>query len=46
MMLPLQGKRILLVVGGGIAAYKALDLARALRRAGAEVQAILTRGGG
>ena len=44
-MLPLEGKRVLLVVGGGIAAYKALDLARALRRQGAEVRAILTKGG-
>ncbi len=39
------GKRILLIVGGGIAAYKALELVRLLRKAGVAVQPILTRGG-
>jgi phosphopantothenoylcysteine decarboxylase/phosphopantothenate--cysteine ligase len=39
----LQGKRILLVVGGGIAAYKALELIRLLRAAGAAVRCIQTR---
>jgi phosphopantothenoylcysteine decarboxylase/phosphopantothenate--cysteine ligase len=39
---PLHNKTILLGVSGGIAAYKANDLASALRRAGAEVHAILT----
>ncbi len=39
------GKHILLVIGGGIAAYKALDLIRQLRRAGAEVTPVLTRAG-
>ena len=38
-------RRILLVVSGGIAAYKALDLARDLRRRGATVRAILTQAG-
>ncbi len=38
------GKRVLLVVGGGIAAYKALDLVRHLRRAGARVRAVMTEG--
>src|SRR5437660_4244863 len=38
-----NGKRILLVVGGGIAAYKALDLIRRLRERGATVRCILTR---
>ena len=38
-------RRILLVVSGGIAAYKALDLARELRRRGATVRAILTQAG-
>ncbi|NWG46944.1 MAG: bifunctional phosphopantothenoylcysteine decarboxylase/phosphopantothenate--cysteine ligase CoaBC [Alphaproteobacteria bacterium] len=41
----LQGKRILLIVGGGIAAYKCLELIRRLREAGASVRAILTRAG-
>jgi phosphopantothenoylcysteine decarboxylase/phosphopantothenate--cysteine ligase len=39
----LQGKRILLVVGGGIAAYKALELIRLLKGAGAAVRCIQTR---
>ena len=39
----LDGKRILLVIGGGIAAYKALDLIRRLRERGAAVRCILTR---
>jgi phosphopantothenoylcysteine decarboxylase/phosphopantothenate--cysteine ligase len=38
----LAGARVLLGVSGGIAAYKAAELARALQRAGAEVQALLT----
>ena len=42
---PLQGKRILLIVGGGIAAYKALELVRRLRERGASVRVILTAGG-
>jgi len=37
--------RILLVVSGSVAAYKALELVRLLRRDGAEVMAILTAGG-
>jgi phosphopantothenoylcysteine decarboxylase/phosphopantothenate--cysteine ligase len=40
-----QGKAILLIVGGGIAAYKSLDLVRRLKERGAHVRAILTRGG-
>lgn len=39
----LAGKRILLIIGGGIAAYKSLDLIRELRRAGADVTPVLTR---
>jgi len=39
----LSGKTILLGVSGGIAAYKAPDLVRALSRAGAQVRIILTR---
>ncbi len=39
----LAGRRILLIIGGGIAAYKSLDLIRELRRAGAQVTPVLTR---
>jgi phosphopantothenoylcysteine decarboxylase/phosphopantothenate--cysteine ligase len=42
-MTPLSGKRILLVIGGGIAAYKALDLIRRLRERGASVRAAMTK---
>lgn len=41
----LASKRILLIIGGGIAAYKSLDLIRRLRERGAEVTAVLTRAG-
>jgi len=41
----LQGKRILLIVSGGIAAYKSLELIRRLRERGAAVRCVLTRGG-
>ncbi len=41
----LDGKRILLVVAGGIAAYKTLELIRRLRERGAGVRAVLTRAG-
>jgi phosphopantothenoylcysteine decarboxylase/phosphopantothenate--cysteine ligase len=41
--MPLQGKKILLVIAGGIAAYKSLDLIRRLRERGAKVRAIMTR---
>ncbi|MCJ2034679.1 bifunctional phosphopantothenoylcysteine decarboxylase/phosphopantothenate synthase [Methylobacterium sp. J-068] len=41
---PLQNRRILLVIGGGIAAYKALDLIRRLRERGAAVRPLLTAG--
>jgi phosphopantothenoylcysteine decarboxylase/phosphopantothenate--cysteine ligase len=37
--------RVLLIVGGGVAAYKALELVRLLRKAGVGVRAILTRAG-
>jgi len=40
-----QNKRILLIVGGGIAAYKSLELVRRLKERGAQVRAILTRAG-
>jgi phosphopantothenoylcysteine decarboxylase/phosphopantothenate--cysteine ligase len=38
----LAGKRVLLIIGGGIAAYKALDLIRRLRERGAQVRAVMT----
>ncbi len=38
-------QRVLLIVGGGIAAYKALELARLLRKVGVEVRPILTSAG-
>ncbi|HKO06813.1 MAG TPA: bifunctional phosphopantothenoylcysteine decarboxylase/phosphopantothenate--cysteine ligase CoaBC [Alphaproteobacteria bacterium] len=41
----LTGKRILLIVSGGIAAYKSLELIRRLRERGAQVRTILTRSG-
>jgi phosphopantothenoylcysteine decarboxylase/phosphopantothenate--cysteine ligase len=41
----LNGKRILLIVGGGIAAYKSLELVRRLRERGATVRVVLTQGG-
>ncbi|HEX7391099.1 MAG TPA: bifunctional phosphopantothenoylcysteine decarboxylase/phosphopantothenate--cysteine ligase CoaBC [Acidiphilium sp.] len=41
----LAGSRILLIVSGGIAAYKSLELVRLLRKSGASVRAVLTRGG-
>lgn len=40
-----MGKRILLIVGGGIAAYKTCELIRALRKGGASVRCVLTKGG-
>ncbi len=41
----LDGKRILLVISGGIAAYKSLILIRRLRERGAQVRCILSKGG-
>jgi phosphopantothenoylcysteine synthetase/decarboxylase len=37
--------RVLLIVGGGIAAYKCLELVRLLKKAGHEVTPVLTKGG-
>jgi phosphopantothenoylcysteine decarboxylase / phosphopantothenate---cysteine ligase len=39
------GSRILLIVGGGIAAYKACELVRLMRKAGMIVRCVLTEGG-
>lgn len=41
----LTGKRILIIIGGGIAAYKVLEVIRRLKERGAEVRVILTRAG-
>ena len=41
----MSGPRILLIVGGGIAAYKSCELIRLIRRSGGEVQCVLTEGG-
>lgn len=41
----LSGKHILLIIGGGIAAFKSLDLIRRLRERGAVVTPVLTRAG-
>jgi phosphopantothenoylcysteine decarboxylase/phosphopantothenate--cysteine ligase len=38
-------KRVLLIVGGGVAAYKALELTRLLRKADVAVRTVLTRSG-
>ncbi|HUF45207.1 MAG TPA: flavoprotein, partial [Aestuariivirgaceae bacterium] len=39
----LDGKKVLLIIGGGIAAYKCLELIRRLQDRGSSVRAILTR---
>lgn len=44
-MTQLSGKRVLLIVSGSVAAYKALELARLLRKAGASVTGLLTAAG-
>ncbi|MDW3223103.1 MAG: bifunctional phosphopantothenoylcysteine decarboxylase/phosphopantothenate--cysteine ligase CoaBC [Paracoccaceae bacterium] len=41
----LTGKHILLIIGGGIAAFKSLDLIRRLRERGASVTPVLTKAG-
>ncbi len=41
----LTGKKILLIVSGSVAAFKVLTLIRLLRKDGAQVKAVLTRGG-
>ena len=40
--LPLSDRKVLLIVGGGIAAYKSLELVRLIRKAGGAVRVILT----
>lgn len=41
----LTGKRILLIISGGIAAYKSLELIRLFKKSGADVRCVLTKGG-
>jgi phosphopantothenoylcysteine decarboxylase/phosphopantothenate--cysteine ligase len=41
----LHGRKVLLIIGGGIAAYKALELTRLLKKSGAEVMSLLTKAG-
>ncbi|SNS46182.1 Phosphopantothenate-cysteine ligase /Phosphopantothenoylcysteine decarboxylase [Sphingomonas laterariae] len=41
----MTGRKILLIVGGGIAAYKACELVRLIRKAGMSVRCVLTAGG-
>lgn len=41
----MNGAKILLIVGGGIAAYKSCELVRLIRKAGGEVTCVLTEGG-
>ena len=41
----LKNKKILIIIGGGIAAYKALDLIRLLKKENVEIKTILTRSG-
>ena len=41
----LEKKKILLIVGGGISAYKSLDLIRLLQRKGSSVKVVLTKSG-
>ena len=42
----LDGRKVLLIIGGGIAAYKSLDLIRRLSERGASVTPVLTRAAG
>lgn len=44
-MISLHGRRVLLIIGGGIAAYKALELVRLIKKSGGEVMTILTKAG-
>jgi phosphopantothenoylcysteine decarboxylase/phosphopantothenate--cysteine ligase len=41
----LSGRNILVIISGGIAAYKALEVIRLMKKSGASVRAILTAGG-
>ncbi|HEY0420500.1 MAG TPA: bifunctional phosphopantothenoylcysteine decarboxylase/phosphopantothenate--cysteine ligase CoaBC, partial [Acetobacteraceae bacterium] len=41
----LEGRRVLLIISGGIAAYKSVELIRLLRKSGCAVRCVLTAGG-
>ena len=41
----LKNKKILIIIGGGIAAYKSLDLIRLLKKNDVEIKTILTKSG-
>ena len=41
----LKDKKILIIIGGGIAAYKSLDLIRILKKKNVEIKTILTKSG-
>lgn len=45
MMCMFTNKRILLIISGGIAAYKTLDLIRLVKKSGGDVRCVLTKGG-
>ena len=42
---PMSGPRILLIIGGGIAAYKSCELVRLIRKSGGDVTCVITEGG-
>ena len=44
-LVAMNGPRILLVIGGGIAAYKSCELVRLIRKQGGDVTCVLTKGG-
>ena len=44
-MQELKNKKILLIIGGGIAAYKSLELIRSLKKYGSQLEVILTSSG-
>ena len=41
----LENKKILLIIGGGISAYKSLDLIRLLQKKNCSVKVVLTKSG-
>ena len=41
----LKNKKVLIIIGGGIAAYKSLDLIRLLKKNNNEIKTILTKSG-
>ena len=41
----LKQKKIIFIIGGGIAAYKSLELIRLLKKQGCEIKVVLTKSG-